>query len=161
MGESLRGGHEKAIQLSRLMQLPFSQEELDEFVTPEGEVFYSFRSIVYDSWLVWSDALPDVFEQRQELTQDTYDNIICLADSLHVFHQSLPDYRSLRETPSESRWWDPTSATNAGMQECGFFSIKEYTATDGSDDSKENRPAVTPVPDTSKLIYPMSDLYWI
>ena len=36
MGESLRGGHEKAIQLSRLMQLPFSQEELDEFVTPEG-----------------------------------------------------------------------------------------------------------------------------
>ena len=59
----------------------FSQEELDEFVTPEGEVFYSFRSIVYDSWLIWSDALPDVQDQRQELTQDTYDNIICLADS--------------------------------------------------------------------------------
>ena len=46
------------------MQLPFSQEELDEFVTPEGEVFYSFRSIVYDSWLIWSDALPDVLEQK-------------------------------------------------------------------------------------------------
>ena len=47
------------------MQLPFSQEELDEFVTPEGEVFYTFRSIVYDSWLIWDDALPDVLQQRE------------------------------------------------------------------------------------------------
>ena len=34
-GKSLRDWAEKEIQLSRLMQLPFSQEELDEFVTPE------------------------------------------------------------------------------------------------------------------------------
>ena len=44
------------------MFLPYSQDELDEFVTPTGEVFYSFRSIVFDSWLTWDDALPDVFE---------------------------------------------------------------------------------------------------
>ena len=36
MGKSLRNWAEKEIQLPRLMQLPFSQEELDEFVTPEG-----------------------------------------------------------------------------------------------------------------------------
>ena len=64
MGKGLRNRAEKEIQLPRLMQLPFSQEELDEFVTPEGEVFYTFRSIVYDSWLIWDDALPDVLEQR-------------------------------------------------------------------------------------------------
>ena len=115
-----------------MMRLPFSQEELDEFVTPEGEVFYTFRSIVYDSWLIWDDALPDVLEQREELTQDIYDNIICLADSLHSFHQSLPDYRSLRETPFRvTRWWDPTERDerwNAGR--AALFSVKEYSATD-------------------------------
>ncbi|HCA35914.1 MAG TPA: hypothetical protein DEP13_04640 [Gammaproteobacteria bacterium] len=114
------------------MLLPFSRNELDEFVTPEGERFYTFRSIVYDSWLVWHDALPDVLEQREGLTQDTYDNIICLADSLHRFHQSLPDYRALRETPfNVTRWWDPTDRDerwNTGR--AALFSIKEYSATD-------------------------------
>ena len=51
------------------MLLPFSKDELDQFDTPEGETFYVFRSIVYDSWLIWDDALPDVQSQREELTQ--------------------------------------------------------------------------------------------
>ena len=114
------------------MLLPFSQEELDEFVTPTGEVFYSFRSIVFDSWLIWDDALPDVVEQREELSQEIYDNIICLADSLQVFHQSCPDYRSLNQTPFKvTRWWDPTDRDERwSTGRAALFSVREYSATD-------------------------------
>ena len=114
------------------MLLPFSKDELDQFDTPEGETFYVFRSIVYDSWLVWDDALPDVQSQRDELTQEIYDNIICLADSLHSFHTSCPDYRSLTQTPFKvTRWWDPTERDerwNAGR--AALFSVQHYSATD-------------------------------
>lgn len=114
------------------MLLPYSQEELDEFVTPAGEVFYAFRSIVFDSWITWADALPDVLEQREEITQGIYDNIVCLADSLQVFHQSLPDYRTLTQTPFRvTRWWDPTDRDERwSTGRAVLFSIKDYTATD-------------------------------
>jgi len=114
------------------MFLPYSESELDEFVTPEGEIFYSFRSIVFDSWLVWGDALPDVIEQRELLTDEIFGNIIALASSLQVFHQGLPDYRALTSTPFKvTRWWDPTDRDerwNSGKA-C-LFSLKDYTATD-------------------------------
>ncbi len=114
------------------MLLPHSRNELDQFNTPEGEVFYTFRSIVYDSWITWHDALPDIQEQRHDLNQEIYENIICLADSLHSFHQSLPDYRSLTQTPFKvTRWWDPTERDerwNTGR--AALFSVKEYSATD-------------------------------
>jgi len=114
------------------MLLPFSQNELDQFNTPEGEVFYTFRSIVYDSWITWNDALPDIQQQRMGMNQEIYENIICLADSLHSFHQGLPDYRSLTQTPFKvTRWWDPTERDerwNRGR--AALFSVKEYSATD-------------------------------
>lgn len=114
------------------MLLPFSQDELDEFTTPEGEVFYTFRSIVFDSWIVWDDALPDVMEQRAGLDQDIYENIICLADALHSFHQSVPDYRSLTQTPFKvTRWWDPTDRDERwSTGRAALFSVKDYSATD-------------------------------
>lgn len=114
------------------MFLPYSQDELDEFVTPSGEVFYSFRSIVFDSWLTWNDALPDVIEQRQELNRDIFDNIVALASSLQTFHQSLPDYRPLTSTPFKvTRWWDPTDRDERwNMGKACLFSMQDYSATD-------------------------------
>lgn len=114
------------------MLLPFSESELDQFTTPSGEIFYVFRSIVFDSWLVWGDALPDVLEQREMLSEEVYRNIILLASSLQVFHQSLPDYRSLSSTPFKvTRWWDPTERDERWNQgKACLFSLNGYSATD-------------------------------
>jgi len=114
------------------MFLPYSQTELDEFVTPMGETFYTFRSIVFDSWLIWDDALPDVLDQRDLLDRDIYDNIVALASSLQTFHQGLPDYRPLTSTPFKvTRWWDPTDRDERWNQgKACLFSLKDYTATD-------------------------------
>tara|TARA_Y100000589_G_scaffold119364_1_gene113643 strand:+ start:2915 stop:3343 length:429 start_codon:yes stop_codon:yes gene_type:complete len=114
------------------MFLPYSKDELDEFVTPSGEVFYTFRSIVFDSWLIWDDALPDVLEQRELLDADIYNNIISLASSLQTFHQGLPDYRPLTSTPfNVTRWWDPTERDERWNQgKACLFALKDYTATD-------------------------------
>ena len=114
------------------MFLPYSQTELDEFMTPLGETFYTFRSIVFDSWLIWDDALPDVLDQRDSLDRDIYDNIVALASSLQSFHQGLPDYRPLTSTPfNVTRWWDPTDRDERWNQgKACLFSLKDYTATD-------------------------------
>ena len=114
------------------MQLPYSMNELDEFVTPQGEVYYTLRSIVFDSWLTWKDALPDVLEQRDLLDQDIYENIVSLASSLQTFHQGLADYRPLTSTPfNVTRWWDPTERDERWNQgKACLFSLKDYTATD-------------------------------
>ena len=40
------------------MHNPYALSPEGEFQTPEGEWWLTCRSIVYDSWLFWSDALP-------------------------------------------------------------------------------------------------------
>lgn len=114
------------------MQLPFSDCELDELTLPDGELIYSFRSVVYDSWLNWNDALPACTEERKQLNEDICSNIIKLASNLHSFHQSLPDYRQLTQSPFKvTRWWDPTDRDerwNSGSA-C-LFSMTDYSATD-------------------------------
>ena len=57
------------------MFLPYSDSDFDEFRMPNGEIYYVLRSIVYDSWLTWKDALPELTEQRTLLDQETVDNI--------------------------------------------------------------------------------------
>ena len=130
------------------MFLPYSETDLDEFCMPDGEIFYIFRSIVYDSWLTWKDALPEMIEQRIKLDDEVSANIIKLASSLHSFHQSLPDYRPLTRTPFKvTRWWDPEDRDerwNSGSA-C-LFSLTDYSATDLVRlIQKKTELAVTPV----------------
>ena len=114
------------------MHLPHSQSELDEFCTPDGEWYYSFRSIVYDSWITWGDALPPTIDERQHLDNNVYANITELAAALHAFHISTPDYRALTQTPFLiTRWWDPLDRDERWSQgRACLFSLKDYTATD-------------------------------
>ena len=114
------------------MHLPYSHSELDEFLTPDGEWFYSLRSVVYDSWITWHDALPPTLEEREELDAETFKNIIQLGGSLHCFHQSVPDYRQLSQTPFNiTRWWDPSDRDERWSKgRACLFSLKDYSATD-------------------------------
>ncbi len=130
------------------MQLPFSDCELDELTLPDGELIYSFRSLVFDSWLNWNDALPSCMEERQQLDEEICSNIVKLASNLHSFHQSLPDYRQLTKSPFKvTRWWDPTDRDerwNSGSA-C-LFSMIDYSATDLVRlIQKKTELAVTPV----------------
>ena len=114
------------------MKLPFSKNELDEFCTPDGQWFYTFRSIAYDSWIVWHDALPPTLEERAGLDVEIYCNICALAASLHSFHTSAPDYRTLSDSPFQiTRWWDPADRDERWSKgRACLFSMKDYTATD-------------------------------
>ena len=66
------------------------------------------------------------------MTQEIYDNIICLADSLHSFHTSAPTTDHSRKHHFKvTRWWDPTERDerwNAGR--AALFSVQHYSATD-------------------------------
>jgi hypothetical protein len=130
------------------MFLPYSDSDFDEFRMPNGEIYYVLRSIVYDSWLTWKDALPELTEQRTLLDQETVDNITKLGSSLHSFHQSLPDYRPLTRTPFKvTRWWDPEDRDERwnGGSAC-LFSMTDYSATDLVRlIQKKTELAVTPV----------------
>lgn len=91
------------------MHLPWSEAPEDEFLSPDGNWYYSFRAIVLDSWLLWRDALPLEPELRQLLDEDIYDSITALARRLHAFHQTLPNYKQLADSPFKvTRWWDPS-----------------------------------------------------
>jgi hypothetical protein len=114
------------------MNLSWSTSPEDEFQAPDGAWYYSFRAIVLDSWLLWRDALPPELALRQQLSQPVSDNITALARRLHCFHQSLPDYRQLTDSPFVvTRWWDPSDEDpfwNQGRS-C-LFRLKNYVSTD-------------------------------
>jgi len=110
--------------------LKSSDNPSQEFCTPSGEWYCTFRSIVYDSWLLWHDALPESLEQRRLLQQDQFDMIKLLGKKLDLFHRSLPDYKQRADSPfTVSCWWDPTHEDeewNSGRS-C-LFSIEGYTS---------------------------------
>jgi hypothetical protein len=112
--------------------VPGSECAADEFQAPDGAWFSIFRAIVFDSWLIWRDALPSEPELREQLDGSAYECVTALAKQLHLFHQSLPCYRGLTISPFHvSRWWDPTDtdqAWNSGGSV--LFYMDDYSAAD-------------------------------
>ena len=84
------------------------EKEPDFFVSPDGQKYLAILSIVYDSWIMWQDAIPFDSQDRLKMTQEIYTNIVSLATKIHKLHQSFPNYKSLTEPPFEFvLWWDP------------------------------------------------------
>lgn len=112
--------------------LPWSESADDEFLAPDGEWYSVFRSVVFDSWLIWRDALPPGDDLRQQLNIDIYQEITKLARQLHLFHQTMPTYRGLTISPFHvTRWWDPSDTDdqwNTGRS-C-LFHMDGYSASD-------------------------------
>ena len=87
--------------------LPFALGDDDEFLHPSQGWLLRSRTIVFDSWLCWRQALPDP-NQRHVLPRDVSIAIAVLAHALDDIHRTLPGYEELGDTPfSIPRWWDP------------------------------------------------------
>lgn len=129
------------------MNLPWSEAPEDEFLAPDGKWYYSFRAIVLDSWLLWRDALPPELELRQRLDQPIFDSITALARRLHAFHQGLPNYKQLSDSPFKvTRWWDPADEDpfwNQGRS-C-LFRLDGYTSQDVASVLSKKTPIKTRV----------------
>lgn len=114
------------------LHLPWSESPDDEFLAPDGQWYSVFRAVVFDSWLLWRDALPPGQELRSQLGWDAYREITQLARHLHLFHQSMPDYRGLTVPPFHvTRWWDPSDGDeewNSGRS-C-LFRMDGYSSND-------------------------------
>lgn len=112
--------------------VPGSERPDDEFQAPDGAWLSIFRAIVFDSWLIWRDALPTEPELRQRLDHDTFDCITSLAKQLHLFHQSLPCYRGLTVSPFHvTRWWDPDDSDEAWTSgRSVLFYMDDYSSAD-------------------------------
>jgi hypothetical protein len=112
--------------------MPYLNIKQGKFKTPEGEMYNTLRAVVFDSWLIWHDVLPEEKELRNLLDQDSYDNICALARRLQTFHISLPGYKQLSVSPfNVTRWWDPSDediAWNSGRS-C-LFSMDNYEAVE-------------------------------
>ena len=99
------------------MHLPWSQSPSDEFLAPDGQWYSIFRAVVFDSWMLWKDALPPELELRALLDQEAYDGITSLGRKLHALHHRLPDYRRLSTSPfNVTAWWDPRTMILSGIQ---------------------------------------------
>ena len=70
------------------MHLPLSQSPSDEFLAPDAVVQHF--AVVFDSWMLWKDALPPELELRALLDQEAYDGITSLGRKLHALHHRLP-----------------------------------------------------------------------
>lgn len=127
------------------MHLPWSECPEDEFLAPDGNWYYVFRAIVLDSWLLWRDALPPEPDLRLQLDEHIFDSITALARRLHSFHQGLPDYRQLTDSPfTVSRWWDPSDPDpfwNQGRS-C-LFRLNGYTSQDLANTLAKKTPIIT------------------
>lgn len=112
--------------------VPWSESSEDEFLAPDGQWYSVFRAVVFDSWLIWRDALPSEQDLRQQLTLDNFNEITRLARQLHLLHQAMPTYRGLTVSPFHvSRWWDPSDTDvqwNSGRS-C-LFHMDDYTASE-------------------------------
>ena len=42
-----------------------TEDDMDRFLAPNGEKYLTIRSVVYDSWIIWQDALPFEREYRK------------------------------------------------------------------------------------------------
>jgi len=112
--------------------VPWSESPEDEFLAPDGQWYSVFRAVVFDSWLLWRDALPAEQDLRQQLTWDPYQEIMQLGRQLHLFHQTMPTYRGLTVSPFHvTRWWDPSDSDeqwNSGRS-C-LFHMDGYSASE-------------------------------
>ena len=112
------------------MHLPWSRSPEEEFLAPDGQWYSIFRAVVFDSWMLWKDALPPELELRALLDQESYDGITSLARKMHALHHRLPDYRCLSKSPfNVTAWWDPENTDpewNTGRS-C-LFTIDGYTS---------------------------------
>tara|TARA_B100001250_G_scaffold396106_1_gene401711 strand:+ start:1692 stop:2120 length:429 start_codon:yes stop_codon:yes gene_type:complete len=107
-----------------------TEVEVDQFLAPDGNDYLTIRSVVYDSWIIWQDAIPFDLELRLMLTQEIYDNIVELGTRVHKLHQSMPGYKALTESPFEFvLWFDPLDTDPDWSQgkKCRFM-INEFTA---------------------------------
>ena len=127
----------------------------DSFIAHDGNKYLSIRSIVYDSWITWQDAIPFSKDQHQLLTSEIHNNIIELATKIHKLHQSFPNYKTLTEPPFEFvLWWDPLDKDPAWNQgkTCRFM-IDEFTSADieyYNSNKKNSRLSVKPL--TRRLV---------
>lgn len=89
--------------------VPYSESPRDEFQTPSGAWYSTFRAIAFDSWLLWKHALPEDIQLWSQMTQPVFETIEVLGQRIHNLHQLLPDYKRLSDSPFRvSMWWDPT-----------------------------------------------------
>ena len=103
---------------------------MEYFTAPDKNRYLTIRSVVYDSWIIWQDALPFDPQLRSLLTQDIYNNIVELGTRVHKLHQSMPGYKALSESPFEFiLWWDPQDDDEDWKQgkRCRFM-VKDFTS---------------------------------
>lgn len=115
-----------------MYHLPYSEAITDEFRTPTGEWYATLRAISFDSWLLWRHALPEDHLLWPRLTLDVFETIQVLGQRIHNWHQLLPDYRRLSDTPFQvSCWWDPSDATGEWTRgDRVLLRLNGYTARD-------------------------------
>jgi hypothetical protein len=97
------------------------EDEARWFRHPDGHVWHCCRAIVYDSWLLWSHALPAEPALRAQLSIEQAQAITALAGKVHAMHRALPGYSKLDDTPFRvSAWWDPSEPEWAGGDRLRF-----------------------------------------
>ena len=102
------------------------------FKAPDGNVYLGIRSVVYDSWIMWNDVLPDPQDEQPLMTKDIYENITELGLRIHKLHQSMPNYKQMTESPFNFvLWWDPDDDDDdwSRGKVCRFM-INDYSAED-------------------------------
>jgi hypothetical protein len=109
--------------------LPYSSRDDDEFLHPTEGWLLTLRTIVFDSWILWSHALPPDRPGRAMLDAETATLITALAEQLHAVHLQMPGYASLDDTPFVfTRWWNPRSEDKAFRDGSScVFRIKEQS----------------------------------
>lgn len=108
--------------------LPYAFDDDDEFFHPAEGWLLIDRTIVFDSWILWRHALPITRWGRSRLDDRVVALITALAERIHAFHQQLPGYSSLDDTPFVfSRWWDPVGEGEWGRGGSCVFRIDGHT----------------------------------
>jgi hypothetical protein len=132
--------------------LPYALDDDDEFFHPKEGWLLLDRTIAFDSWIHWRQALPKSRLGRSRLCERTAALIEALAERLHALHQHLPGYADLDDTPFRfSRWWEPSSEGQWSQGSSCVFRIdgcagrdvvEAYSATPGLE-----HMAITVMPD--------------
>ena len=130
-------------------------DKMRSFKAPDGNVYLGIRSVVYDSWIMWNDVLPDPQDEQPLMTKDIYENITELGLRIHKLHQSMPNYKQMTESPFNFvLWWDPDDDDDdwSRGKVCRFM-INDYSAEDilfYSKSKKGNKLLIKPM--TSRLV---------
>jgi len=115
----------------------------DKFKHPISGWLLADRSIVYDAWISWRQALPPDPSHRALLDCQTSNAIMTLAWGIHEVHQRFADYQRIGDTPFHiSRWWDPDAEWDWATGQRCLFRIE------GSDSEafiRLHRPETSPI----------------